>query len=193
MHSPGIPIASGQAHYRERLLDRTFRVSSPSFFQVNTRQAERMVEIVRSRLRLTGGEVLVDAFAGVGTFAVLLAPYARRTIAIEESAAAVRDATVNGQGLDGLELVEARTEDVLRSLSEAPDALILDPPPVRMPPRRADGHCRQDAGPHRVRVLRAGDAGPRPRRAGPGRPDAGGCRTDRHVSRRPITSSASPR
>ena len=105
MHSPGIPIASGQAHYRERLLDRTFRVSSPSFFQVNTRQAERMVEIVRSRLRLTGGEVLVDAFAGVGTFAVLLAPYARRTIAIEESAAAVRDATVNGQEIDGLELV----------------------------------------------------------------------------------------
>ena len=128
MHSPGIPIASGQAHYRERLLDRTFRVSSPSFFQVNTRQAERMVEIVRSRLRLTGGEVLVDAFAGVGTFAVLLAPYARRTIAIEESAAAVRDATVNGQGLDGLELIEARTEDVLRSLPETPDALILDPP-----------------------------------------------------------------
>jgi 23S rRNA (uracil1939-C5)-methyltransferase len=77
---------------------------------------------------LAGDELLVDAFAGVGTFAVLLAPNVRRVIAIEESVAAVRDATVNGEGIDGLELVKAKTEDVLMTLFEAPDALILDPP-----------------------------------------------------------------
>ena len=128
MHSVDIPLASGQTHYRERLLDRTFRVASPSFFQVNTRQTEQMVELVRSRLQLSGDELLVDAFAGVGTFSVLLAPYVRRVIAIEESVAAVRDATVNGAGIEGLELVEAKTEDVLMTLPETPDALILDPP-----------------------------------------------------------------
>ena len=76
MKNPDIPLPSGQTHYEERLLDRTFRVASPSFFQVNTEQAERMFELVRSRLSLGRESVLVDAFAGVGTFAALMAPHA---------------------------------------------------------------------------------------------------------------------
>jgi 23S rRNA (uracil1939-C5)-methyltransferase len=142
MHSPGIPIASGQAHYRERLLDRTFRVSSPSFFQVNTRQAERMVEIVRSRLRLTGGEVLVDAFAGVGTFAVLLAEHAEKMIAVEESDAAVEDARVNTAGIDNVEIVLGKVEDVIDELDISPDAVVLDPPRAGCQPQVLEAVAR---------------------------------------------------
>ena len=128
MKNPDIPLPSGQTHYEERLLDRTFRVASPSFFQVNTAQAEMMFELVRSRLSLGRESVLVDAFAGVGTFAALMAPHAGRVIAIEDSSAAIRDAAVNAAGLNNLELVEGRTEEVLSSMEETPDAVILDPP-----------------------------------------------------------------
>ena len=128
MQNPDIPLPSGQTHYEERLLDRTFRVASPSFFQVNTAQAERMFELVRSRLSVGRESVLVDAFAGVGTFAALMAPYAGRVVAIEDSSAAIRDAEANAAGLDNVELVEGRTEEVLSSMEERPDAVILDPP-----------------------------------------------------------------
>ncbi len=128
MQNPDIPLPSGQRHYRERLLGRTFRVASPSFFQVNTTQAGRMFELVRRRLSLEDGAVVVDAFAGVGTFAALIASHAGRVIAIEESSSAVEDAAVNTAGLDNIEFVEGRTEDVLSSMEERPDAVILDPP-----------------------------------------------------------------
>ena len=128
LHEPDIPLASGQTHYRERLLDSTFRVASPSFFQVNTAQAEQMADLVRARLELSGSEVLLDAYAGVGTFAVLLAPFVRRVIAVEESSAAVDDSKVNTAGIDNLRLVERKAEEALDELEETPDAVVLDPP-----------------------------------------------------------------
>ena len=128
MKNPDIPLASGQRHYKEKLHDRIFRVASPSFFQVNTPQTERMFELVRGRLSIGKDALLVDAFAGVGTFAALMAPHVRKVVAIEESSAAVKDAAVNTLGLDNLEFFEGRTEEVLSSMDEAPDGVILDPP-----------------------------------------------------------------
>ena len=128
MKSESIPMPTGQTHYRERLFGRTFRIASPSFFQVNTKQAEALGGLLLRRLELTGSETVVDAYAGVGTFAALAAAHAERVIAIEESTAAVRDAAVNIGGLMNIEFVESKTEDVLSSLECSPDAVILDPP-----------------------------------------------------------------
>ncbi len=124
-----VPLASGQKHYTEALLGRPFRVSSPSFFQVNTRQAEQMARMVIDELALTGNETVVDAYAGVATLAILVAPTAKRVIAVEESASAVEDARVNVEGVPNVELRKAKTEDVLRELAAGGvDAVILDPP-----------------------------------------------------------------
>ena len=128
MRSPEVAMATGQKHFRERMGGQVFQVGSPSFFQVNTPQAERMVELIRQELELTGEEVVADVYAGVGTFALLLGPYCRRVIAIEESSAAMADASVNCAGAENLELVHAKAEDALASLGCRPDAVVLDPP-----------------------------------------------------------------
>ncbi len=128
MKSESIPMPTGQTHYRERLFGRTFRIASPSFFQVNTKQAETLGGLLMRRLELTGSDTVVDAYAGVGTFAALAAAHAERVIAIEESTAAIRDAAVNIGALTNVEFVESKTEDVLSSLECSPDAVILDPP-----------------------------------------------------------------
>ncbi len=128
LQSPAIQRFTGQPHYEEELLGHRFRVGSPSFFQVNTRQAERMLELVCDRLRLTRHEIVVDAYAGVGVFAVAASERALRVIAIEESHAAVEDAAVNAGAIENLEYIEGKTEHVLASLEETPDAVILDPP-----------------------------------------------------------------
>ena len=127
MQNPDISLTTGQTHYREKLLGHTFRIASPSFAQVNTPQTERMIELVRRRLELRGDELLLDAYAGVGVFAALTAPYVKRVVAIEESAAASKDAAVNTIGINNLEFIEAKTEDAIGGLEERPDAVILDP------------------------------------------------------------------
>ena len=128
LQSADIPLSSGQPHYEEELLGHGFRISASSFFQVNTAMAERMTTLMKERLGLTGTELLVDAYAGVGTFALLLAPYAERVIAIEESASALKDASANLSGAGNVEIVQGKTEDALPGLAQRPDAVILDPP-----------------------------------------------------------------
>lgn len=147
--SMDVPLASGQKHYHEAMLGHSFRVSSPSFFQVNTRQAEQMAELVMDQLRLDGSQTVVDAYAGVATFAVLMADRARRVVAVEESSAAVADARVNVEGIPNVELRQARTEDVLLELAEAGvDAVLLDPPRAGCMPGTLDALL--DVPPERV-------------------------------------------
>ncbi len=128
MFHPDIRIPTGQKSYADSVKGQQFRVSSPSFFQVNIEQAAAAVETVRCCLDLQPEDVLLDAYTGVGTFAVLLAPYVKKVIAVEESSAAVADAKENASGVENLEFVLGRTEEVLGRLQEKPAALVLDPP-----------------------------------------------------------------
>ena len=128
LKNPAVPLPTGQTHYLESVGDQRFRVASPSFFQVNVEQTAQLVEVVRNALDLGGDEVLVDAYAGVGTLAILLAPYVANVIAIEESSAAVADARENASGLSNLEFWTGKTEEMLSLLSVRPDAVVLDPP-----------------------------------------------------------------
>ncbi len=149
-----VGLETGQPAFSEELGGHRFRVASPAFFQVNTVQAERLVEVVRryllgdsaqallpeftlSPVEGRTGEsahapppraLLVDAYAGVGTFAVLLANDFTRVIAVEESGPAVRDARENAASAPNVEIVKGKVEVVLPGLPLNPDAVLLDPP-----------------------------------------------------------------
>ena len=125
---PELDFESGQTYYTESLFGYPFRVSSPSFFQVNTPQAERMAAELRDRLHPTGDELLADAYGGVGTFAVLLAPYYKQIITLEESPSAIEDAIINCRPFPNVTVVKGKSEDVLPALDTRPDTVILDPP-----------------------------------------------------------------
>ena len=128
---------SGQDHYVEELDGRRFRVSSSSFFQVNSAQAEKLVQLVGAELP-GQGRLLVDAYAGVGTFAAIFAERFERVIAIEESPSALGDAEVNLEGIENVEFRRAKVEELLPNLAEEPDVVLLDPPRVGCAPEVLD-------------------------------------------------------
>ena len=121
------PPETGQKSYIESAMGVDFRVGSPSFFQVNIQQLENLARLVKEELNLDGTQVIVDAYAGVGTFSALLAPFSHRVLAIEESSAAIDDAELNLSSFPNVVILKGKTEEVLPNVYESIDALIVDP------------------------------------------------------------------
>ncbi len=131
MIQPAFPddrYPTGQPTYREVLAGVSFEISAPAFFQVNTRQAEVLVRLVQEGLALQPGESVADVYAGVGTFAAVLAPLAQEVFYIEESGPAYRNAMANLGPFPNVELLAGKAEDVFPTLPAVPDAVVVDPP-----------------------------------------------------------------
>ena len=79
-----------------------------------------------------------SAYAGVGTFAAILAPRSKRVIAIEESASAVKDGRIGTSDIGNIDYILGKSEEVLMDLNYSVDALILDPPRIGCHPDALD-------------------------------------------------------
>jgi len=118
----------------ETILGRTFAVPIGSFFQVNQTVIALALEHVRSRFQAGGCRFVVDAYCGVGLFALTLADLAEHVYGIEVDARAIAAAVDNAQqlGLANTDFYAGRTERLLfytqrqRPLEDT--CLILDPP-----------------------------------------------------------------
>jgi len=127
-------VLSGGATIEERLGGLTFEISSNSFFQTNTEQAERLLETAMGSLELTGSERVLDVYAGTGTFTLPLAKRAAEAIAIESSEAAVRDGERNAarNGIGNVEFWRGEALETLRDrlTADHPEihAVLVDPP-----------------------------------------------------------------
>ena len=119
----------------EMLGGEIFRIRPSSFFQTNTAQAEKMAQMVLDGLASTQHQrayeqprTIVDAYCGVGTFALLLARHVDKVIAIEESASAIKDAQWNLREVDNVEILKGKVEELLPTLECRIDGLVIDPP-----------------------------------------------------------------
>src|SRR5437879_10474298 len=77
---------------------------------------------------LAPARTVVDAYCGVGTFALVLARHVEKVIAIEESASAIKDAQWNLREVSNVDILKGKVEDVLPTLAEQIDGLVIDPP-----------------------------------------------------------------
>lgn len=133
----------GEPWIEEYVAGRTFRISADSMFRVNSVGAAAMVDLAAELLALDGHETLLDAYCGVGLFALTLADQVGQVIGIEESEAACEDFAWNARDLDHVVLHEGPVAEVLATFggSENIDIAIVDPP-------------RSGAGPEVVAQLR---------------------------------------
>jgi 23S rRNA (uracil1939-C5)-methyltransferase len=118
----------GKNHIVETVAGHTYRISAPSFFQVNTPQAAQLVQQVMAYLDLKGNETILDAYCGVGLFTAHLAKQADLVVGIELDPTAVADLLENTAEQDNVEIIEGPVEAVLPNLDLVFDAAVVDPP-----------------------------------------------------------------
>lgn len=88
-------LLEGEPHIEELLCGLLFKISPASFFQVNTLQAERLYTKALEFAQLTGQEVALDAYCGVGTLSLLIAKKTKYVFAVESTPEAIDDAKIN--------------------------------------------------------------------------------------------------
>lgn len=129
---------SGKGYILENLGDFRFKIGPKSFFQTNTRQAERLYSVVRDFAALGGTETVYDLYCGTGSIGIFLSGGAARVVGVEVIAEAVRDAEENAR-LNGIGHTRWFTGDVTLVCDDAfferegrPDVIITDPPRAGM-------------------------------------------------------------
>lgn len=128
-------LLAGRSYLKEIVLGLEFQVHPTTFFQVNTEQAEALLQTVIDHLQLTGNEVVLDAYAGIGTITLPIAQRVKRAIAVELQPEATEQARLNAEinTIQNVTFLTGAVETILPTLidnvqAELPNLVILDPP-----------------------------------------------------------------
>ena len=117
----------------ETLCGLTFRLSVPSFFQVNRDQCQVLYRRALDFAALTGEETVLDLYCGIGTISLCAAKRAKRVIGAEIVPEAVEDARRNAEAnhIDNAAFFCGDAADTALMLARQgirPDVVIVDPP-----------------------------------------------------------------
>ncbi|ASS77115.1 23S rRNA (uracil(1939)-C(5))-methyltransferase RlmD [Tumebacillus algifaecis] len=117
----------------ERLGEVQFSLSPRAFFQLNPEQTPKLYDLVAEAAALTGNEVVVDAYCGVGTIGLWLAPKAKEVHGMDIVPEAIADAKRNAKmsGVDNARFVVGAAEKILVEWMQKglrPDVVVVDPP-----------------------------------------------------------------
>ena len=123
----------GRDWLEEELRGMTFRLSVPSFFQVNRAQTERLYALALEFAGLAGTETVLDLYCGIGTISLALARRAGRVIGAEIVPQAIEDAKANAvrNGVENVRFLCGDAGQAAARLSAEgvrPQVICVDPP-----------------------------------------------------------------
>lgn len=128
----------GKGYIEEKLEDFTFKISPKSFFQTNTKQAEKLYTITRDFAELSGTEIVYDLYCGTGSIGIFVSKQAQKIIGVETVEDAIIDAKENAlyNNLTNAQFFAGDVIDVCNDSFFAqqgkPDVIITDPPRAGM-------------------------------------------------------------
>ena len=128
----------GKGYVIEKLEDFEFKISPKSFFQTNTKQAEKLYSVTRDFANLTGNEIVYDLYCGTGSIGIFVSKGAKKIIGVEVIEEAIVDAKENA-ALNKISHAEFFAGDVIKICNDEffvrhgrPDVIITDPPRAGM-------------------------------------------------------------
>lgn len=131
-------VYSGKGYAIEKLEEFQFKISAKSFFQTNTKQAEKLYSITRDFAGLTGKEIVYDLYCGTGSIGIFVSKGAKKIIGVEVIEEAIEDAKENA-ALNNINHAAFFAGDVIKICNDEffaahgrPDVIITDPPRAGM-------------------------------------------------------------
>ena len=123
----------GQDYLEETLCGMTFRLSVPSFFQINRDQTERLYAKALEFAQLNGSETVLDLYCGIGTISLALSRQAGKVIGAEIVPEAIEDAKQNAarNGVTNAGFFCGDAGAIAKKLADEgvrPNVICVDPP-----------------------------------------------------------------
>ena len=126
-------VLYGKGYILDELCGKTYALSPRSFYQINHSQTEVLYGLAVEAAHLTGKEVVLDAYCGIGTIGLTTADHAKQVVGVELNRDAVQDAIGNAKH-NGVKNARFFAADATRWISEAAaageraDVIFMDPP-----------------------------------------------------------------
>lgn len=126
-------VLFGKGYIEDELCGCRFRISSKSFYQINPVQTEKLYAKAVELAGLTGKELVLDAYCGIGTIGIIASKHAKTVIGVELNSDAVKDAVQNAQ-CNGIKNIRFFCNDATRFMGqmatagEQVDVVFMDPP-----------------------------------------------------------------
>ena len=131
-------VYSGSGYITEFLENFQFKISPKSFFQTNSKQAEKLYQVTRDFAELTDKEIVYDLYCGTGSIGIFCSKNAKKIIGVEVVEEAIEDAKINAS-LNNLTDTAFFAGDVIKICDDQffevhgkPDVIITDPPRAGM-------------------------------------------------------------
>ena len=126
-------VLYGKGFILDTLCGKTYAISPRSFYQVNPAQTAVLYGLAVEAAKLTGKEVVLDAYCGIGTIGLTAADHAKQVVGVELNRDAVQDAIGNARH-NGVKNARFFAADATRWIREAAaagekaDVIFMDPP-----------------------------------------------------------------
>jgi 23S rRNA (uracil1939-C5)-methyltransferase len=129
-----------------------FKIGPKSFYQTNSKQAEKLYEVAAKMANIESDEVVYDFYTGTGTIANYIASQAQKVVGVEYVAEAIEDAKFNAKQNEinncsffAGDLKDVFTDDFVAEHGKA-DVVITDPPRAGMHQNVVDQLLKLEAG-----------------------------------------------
>ncbi len=125
-------LLEGKPYIIEQLGNISYRIYPNTFFQLNTKQAKNMMDLVLKACKLSRKERVLDAYSGVGAIGLYLAHMAKEVVGIEFNKDSVLAANENAKEnhIKNAKFLQGDATELLPQLlmKEPFDVVVVDPP-----------------------------------------------------------------
>lgn len=126
-------VLFGKGTITDILCGEKFLLSPTSFYQINHDQTEQLYQKALELAGLSGNEIVLDAYCGIGTIGIIASRKAKFVHAVELNPAAIFDAKKNAKlnGIQNIRFTAADSKDYAKELAKADtqiDVAFIDPP-----------------------------------------------------------------
>ncbi|MGV2392484.1 UNVERIFIED_CONTAM: 23S rRNA (uracil(1939)-C(5))-methyltransferase RlmD [Campylobacter lari] len=121
---------SNETFIKDKIGDLVFKINYNSFFQINSFQTNNLYNLLLTNLPLKKSDTVLDAYCGIGTITLKVAPKVKKIVGIELVKDAIANAKENAK-LNNIYNAEFYSGDVISTIDkikEKFDVIIVDPP-----------------------------------------------------------------